>query len=206
MRKFARGLLTMANKPNFAQIKAIEEKNKRRFLALNPSLTEQSGIYILYREENGIKFAYVGQAIHLIDRLVSHLMGYDQHIDKSLKKHKLYSKDNQTGWQIKFFNCTVDKLNILEQQTILDYATAGFQMLNKTSGSQGAGKFGITENKSHKSYRDGVKYGKIATLRQIKKYFDIYIEAVIKEPTSKIKQRKLQEFMELLNGEYKEKD
>ena len=45
------------SKPNFAKIKAIEAQNKKRFLALNPNIPDKSGIYILFREENGIRFA-----------------------------------------------------------------------------------------------------------------------------------------------------
>ena len=74
----------MAN--NFRQAKAIESKNKKRLLAINPKLNEQSGIYFLTRvDEDGFKYAYVGQAKHILTRLAQHLVGY-QHIDLSLKK------------------------------------------------------------------------------------------------------------------------
>ena len=40
----------------FRQAKAVEKKNKERFLAVNPHLDEKSGIYILTREdENGFR-------------------------------------------------------------------------------------------------------------------------------------------------------
>lgn len=191
---------------NYRQIFARKKVEQQKLLKLNPRLTNNSGIYIFIREENGFKYAYIGQALHLLDRLVSHLQGYEQHIDRSLKKHKLYSKDNETGWQLKFFECSQDKLNVLEQQTILDYATAGYQLLNKTSGSQGIGKFTIDEGKERKGYLQGKNDGKIATLRQIKVYFDKYLDFTIKQPTNKIKQRKLEEFRELLNGTDKEEN
>ena len=79
-----RGILSM----NYRQIKAIEQKNKQRILAVCSNVTETSGIYILIREENGFKYAYVGQAKHLLTRLAQHLSGY-QHIDLSIKKHGL---------------------------------------------------------------------------------------------------------------------
>lgn len=183
---------------DYRQIFARKEEEKKKLLALNSQLDNQSGIYIFTRFENGFKFAYVGQALHLLDRLISHLQGYEQHIDRSLKKHKLWSKDNPTGWQIKFIHCHQENLNAIEQQMILEYATSGYQMLNKTSGSQGTEKFAIVDNQ-RKGYLKGKQDGKIATLRQIKVYFDKYLDAVIKEPTNKIKQRKLQEFMEILN-------
>ena len=185
-------------KQNYRQIFARKEEEKKKLLALNSQLDNQSGIYIFTRFENGFKFAYVGQALHLLDRLISHLQGYEQHIDRSLKKHKLWSKDNPNGWQIKFIHCHQENLNAIEQQMILEYATSGYQMLNKTSGSQGTEKFAIVDNQ-RKGYLQGKNDGKIATLRQIKVYFDKYLDFVIKGKETKIKARKLQEFREMLD-------
>ena len=185
-------------KQNYRQIFARKEEEKKKLLALNSQLDNQRGIYIFTRFENGFKFAYVGQALHLLDRLISHLQGYKQHIDRSLKKHKLWSKDNPNGWQIKFIHCHQENLNAIEQQMILEYATSGYQMLNKTSGSQGTEKFAIVDNQ-RKGYLQGKNDGKIATLRQIKVYFDKYLDFVIKGKETKIKARKLQEFRELLD-------
>lgn len=183
---------------SYRQIFTRKEAEKKKLLALNSQLDNQSGIYIFTRFENGFKFAYVGQALHLLDRLISHLQGYEQHIDRSLKKHKLWSKDNPNGWRLQFIHCNQENLNSIEQQMILEYAKNGHQMLNKTGGSQGEGKFAIFDNQ-RKGYLQGKNDGKIAILKQIKVYFDKYIDAVVKEPTNKIKQRKLQEFMEILN-------
>ena len=83
---------------NLRKAKAIEAKNKKRLLAIDPYLDEGSGIYFLVRkDENGIKYAYIGQAKHLLTRLAQHLSGY-QHIDLSLKKHGLYSSENIYGY------------------------------------------------------------------------------------------------------------
>lgn len=183
----------------YRQIFARKKAEQQKLLALNPRLTNNSGIYIFIREENGFKYAYIGQALHLLDRLISHMQGYGQWIDLSIKKHKLWNINNPTGWKIKFFECSADKLDILEQQTILDYATAGFQLRNRTSGSQGKGKATITDTQ-RKGYLQGKNDGKIATLKQIKVYFDKYLDFVIKGKETKIKARKLQEFMELLYG------
>ena len=74
----------------FKKAKAIEKKNKERLLKVNPKLNEDSGIYFLTRiDENGFKYAYIGQAIHLITRLSQHLVGY-QHIDLSLE-NRIYA-------------------------------------------------------------------------------------------------------------------
>ena len=183
---------------NYRQIFAVKNKLKQDLLKVNSKLDNQSGIYIFTRYENGFKYAYIGQALHLLDRLVSHLQGYEQWIDLSLKKHKLWNKDNLTGWEIDFIHCNENELNEKESEIIKKYADAGFQLRNRTGGSQGKGKFAIVDNQ-RKGYLKGKQDGKIATLRQVKVYFDKYITATIKPPENKIKQRKLQEFMEMLN-------
>ena len=59
---------------NYRQVYAIEKKNKERLLKVNSKLNDKSGIYFLLREdENGFKFAYIGQAVHVISRLARHL-------------------------------------------------------------------------------------------------------------------------------------
>lgn len=143
---------------SFAQIKAIEKKNKERILKVCPQATEQSGIYIFSRVENGFKYAYVGQAKHLLTRLTSHLSGY-QHIDLSIKRHGFYSFENPTGYKINIVSCGIGQLDECEQQHILGMANAGYQLRNKTAGGQGEGKAGIAENKPSKGYYDGVKQG-----------------------------------------------
>ena len=63
----------------FRQAKAIEAKNKQKWLALNPKLDESSGIYILTRQdENEFTYAYVGQAKRILIRLSQRLSGYQQ--------------------------------------------------------------------------------------------------------------------------------
>ena len=55
---------------NIARAKVIEQENKKRLLKLNPKLNDRSGIYFLLREdENGFKYAYIGQAVHTLSRL-----------------------------------------------------------------------------------------------------------------------------------------
>lgn len=59
----------------FKKAKAIEKKNKERLLKVNPKLNEDSGIYFLTRiDENGFKYAYIGQAVHILTRLAQHLV------------------------------------------------------------------------------------------------------------------------------------
>ena len=118
------------------QIKAIEKQNKKRLLAVNPKLNERSGIYFLLRtDENGFRYAYIGQATKsVLQRLASHLSGYQQHIDRSLRKHNLYSEDNPYGWRVEFLNFPEDELDEKEKFYIKQYADAGYQLRNVSVG------------------------------------------------------------------------
>ena len=164
---------------DYKQIKAIEKANKERIKKVCPNVTEESGIYILTRFENNFKYCYVGQAKRILTRLAQHLSGY-QHIDLSLKKHGLYSQENKTGWEVDFVECSILKLDRLEQKLIEAYANSGYQMRNKTSGGQGQGKEQIADFKEPKGYRDGLKQGYLNAQRDIAKWckwFDIKYDA-----------------------------
>lgn len=192
---------------NYAQVKAIEKKNKQRFLEVNSDLNEQSGIYFLTREdENGFKFAYIGQTRHILTRLAQHLVGY-QHIDLSMKKHGLYSEENPTGWRVNFKNYPVEELDEKEQFYILKYAQYGYQLRNKTSGSQGVGKAQIDEYRPQKGYRDGIRQGKITLARELKHIIDKHLTVALREDkqNNKVSQQAFEKFNTLLDEEgYKE--
>jgi hypothetical protein len=53
----------------------------------------------------------------------------------------------------------LEELDEAEQKHILDMANKGYQLRNKTSGSQGKGKQGIADNKAAKGYHDGLHQG-----------------------------------------------
>lgn len=181
---------------NYAQVKAIEEKNKQRILSVNPKVTEQSGIYVLRRFEGGFKYAYVGQAKHLLTRLAQHLNGY-QHIDLSIKKHGLASPSNPTGWHIDFI--ITNDLDEMERQKIKEYANKGYQLRNKTLGGQNEGKLGIADNCPSKGYYDGLKQGYNNARREVKHLFDLYLNAVIKaNKPHKTQEKALQKFYDFL--------
>lgn len=196
-----------SSRMNLIKVRAIEANNKDRLRKVNPSLNEGSGIYILTREdENGIKYSYIGQAKHILTRLAQHLVGY-QHIDLSLKKHGLYSNDNHYGWKIGFLNFPEDKLDEKEQYYIRRYAQAGFQLRNKTSGSQGAGKTQIDEYRPAKGYRDGIRQGKISLARELSQIIDKHLVVSIKpgKEKNKISIRALEKFKALIDEKnYKE--
>ena len=188
------------SKPNFSQIKAIEEKNKRRFLALNPKIPNKSGIYILFREENGIRFAYVGQARSIISRLSQHLSGY-QHIDLSLKKHGLYSEDNPCGYQVAFECCPETYLDERERYWIKELANKGFQLRNHTLGGQNEGKGGFDNQKPSRGYHDGLAQGRKALEKELRHIIDTHNFEIRPAKDNKITQKALAKFWELLNYE-----
>lgn len=188
---------------NINQIKAIEKKNKDKLLALNSELNDRSGIYFLLRvDENGIRFAYIGQAKHILTRLAQHLAGY-QYIDFSLKKHGLFSKENPHGWSIHFMNYNLSELDEMERHYITLYAQKGYQMRNKDTGG-GAGKQELGERKEPKGYRDGLKQGRKNASREISNLFDKHLNVSKKsDKPNKIQDRALEKFMEFLEF-YKE--
>lgn len=159
---------------NYRQIKAIEQKNKQRILKLCPTVPETSGIYVFTREENGFKYAYIGQAKHLLTRLAQHLTGY-QHIDLSIKKHGLWSEYNPHGWNVAWGMFNESELDKAEQHYIREYANKGYQLRNKTSGSQGEGKRGLDNQKQAKGYYDGLKQGYLNARKEIANLFSKHL-------------------------------
>lgn len=184
----------------FKQAKAIEKKNKEKFLAVNPYLNEKSGIYILTREdENEFRYAYIGQAVHVLTRLAQHLVGF-QHIDLSLKKHGLYSKENPYGWTVDSYSYSENDLDTQEQYWIKKYADMGFQLRNKTSGSQGEGKAQIADYRPHKGYRDGLEQGRKNLAKELSNIADKHLVISLKPEKSgnKVSERQFEKFKELL--------
>lgn len=189
---------------NYRQIKAIEKKNKDRILKLHPNTPDTSGIYVFYRMEDDFKYAYIGQAKHLLTRLAQHLSGY-QHIDLSIKKHGLWSEVNPCGWKFIWMLCPEYKLDEYEQHYIKEYANNGFQLRNKTSGSQGEGKFGIAENKPAKGYYDGLKQGYKNAQKFVANLFEKHLNYSQKsDKPNKNQEKALAKFEEFLKGDAKD--
>lgn len=191
---------------NIKQAKAIEYKNKKRLLEVNPNLDDKSGIYFLTRtDEDGINYFYIGQAKHILTRLAQHMVGY-QHIDLSLKKRGLYSNKNPYGWKIGFLHYPISELDKWEQYWILEYTKKGYQCrYNKTSGGQGDGKEKINEFKPAKTYRDGLKQGYKNASKEISHLFDLHLEYKIKsEKPNKNQEKakiKFENFLNLHKGD-----
>ncbi len=184
---------------DYRKIKAIELKNKQRWREINPRIPDASGIYILVRiDEQGFRYAYVGQARYILTRLAQHIAGY-QHIDLSLKKHGLWSEDNPYGWTIASYElCRECDLDVMEQRFIKKYADAGYQLRNKTSGGQGDTKEQIADFKPPKGYYDGKKQGYKDAQKFIKSLFDKYLDVSIRGKETVNAQKALQKFKDFL--------
>ena len=181
--------------------KAIEQKNKKRLLEVNPKLDDGSGIYFLTRiDENGFKYAYIGQAKHILTRLAQHFVGY-QHIDLSLRKHNLYSADNPHGWKVNFLHFSINQLDEKEQYYIKEYALNGYQLRNKTSGSQGEGKTQINEYRPQKGYRDGLSQGYKNAVKEIRNIIDKHLIVTLKpdKANNKVSQKAFEKFNEIMD-------
>ena len=191
---------------NYRQLKAIEYKNKQRILKICPNATEKSGIYIFLREEDGFKYAYIGQAKHLLTRLAQHLKGY-QHIDLSIKKHGLWSEDRPTGWKLLCYPYPEWELDKMEQAYIKLYANDGYQLRNKTSGSQSEGKHGIADNKPPKGYYDGKKQGYRDAQKFVANLFEKHLKYGRKsDKPNKNQEKAMAKFEEFLNYKGDEED
>lgn len=190
-----------SNYKNIAKVKAIERKNEKKLLSANPKLDNGSGIYFLTRvdSETGIKFSYVGQAVKIKQRMLSHMTGY-QHIDLSIRKHGLFSEDNPDGWNINFMHFPISELDEKERYYITLYAKNGYQSRNKDTGG-GAGKQELGERKPSKGYRDGILQGKRTLARELSQIISKHLTVRLKpeKQGNKVSEKQLEKFNELLD-------
>lgn len=189
---------------NIKRAKAIERENRERLLKINPSLNDKPGIYFFLRsDENGFKYAYIGQAVNILSRLCSHMTGYSQHIDLSIRKHKLYSSDNPHGWRVEFKNFSISSLDEMEKKYIKMYADAGYQLRNVSIGGQGSERNSgmIGERKPAKGYMQGVQHGKKSLARELNHIIDKHLTVSIRtdKQNNKVSQKAFDKFNDLLN-------
>lgn len=193
---------------NYKQLYAIKMQNEKRIKQLCPDATHKSGIYCFHREdENGFKYAYVGLATKsVLSRCADHLRGFDQHIDKSIRKHKLYSEENPFGWKLDILCfCPAEECNEKEQFYIKKVHQSGRQLLNVTGGSQGKGKFNISENRATKGYLQGLANGYMNARKDIAHLFKLHLNYTTKrQPPTVNQQKALQKFEDFLDWENKE--
>lgn len=184
---------------SYEEILAIQKKHMEMLKKFNPELNEGSGIYIFTRFENGFKYAYVGQAKNILKRLAEHMMRYDQHIDKSLKKRKLFSQSNRNGWFITAYNFPLSILDDQEKAFIKMYHNMGFQLYNTTTGGQGEGKTSMDNQKEPRGYRDGLKQGYLNARRDVAKLFEKNLSVTHQGKLTKFKEKALEKFKNFID-------
>ncbi len=188
--------------PNYRQIFAKKKALENKVLKLCPNAKDEKGIYAFTRiDDHNVGHFYAGQSVKCKARIISHLQGYDSHIDKSIRKWGLYDEvKNPYGYKIHILEYT-SNLDEREKYWIMKYLEKGFQSKNISFGGQGEGKEHLNENAQGKGYYQGVAYGELKTKRQIKVFFEKYLDFTIKGKYNKIKERKFNEFKEWLNSE-----
>ena len=188
----------MSNYRNIAKAKAIENQNKKRLLKVNPKLDDESGIYILWRTET---HGYIGQSVGILTRLAQHLVGYEQHIDRSMKKHGLFSEKNKGGYRIDFIHCSKSELDDKEREYIQKAINSGWVLKNKTSGGQDDKKEKIAEFRPSKGYRDGIKQGKKTLARELSSIAEKHLKIELREDkvNNKVSQKQFEKFNQLLD-------
>ena len=180
-------------------MKAINKDFHNKLIDMGYMIPNTSGIYVFERVE---KYAYIGQAKDLERRIIDHLKNYEQHIDLSLKDRKLHNLNTGDGeWDLTFTKVNINDLNEAERQTIKHYQDLGYVLYNITSGGQDSGKTDINARKPSKTYKQGVEYGKDKKLAEIRQFFEKYLDVCIKGTPNKIKEKKLQEFLEMMKND-----
>lgn len=168
-------------------------------------MQDRSGIYIFYRkdEEGNVVARYIGKSeSSILGRCASHLNGYMQHVDLSLRSHKLYSEDNPMGWRVDVLEyCKPQECNERERFYIEFCKKYGVSLYNIESGGT-AGKTDINQRKEMKGYKKGVQYGYKKAREEVRHLFALHLKARIRsDKPNKIQEKALQKFLDFLNGE-----
>ena len=79
------------------------------------------------------------------------------------------------------------------------YAQNGYQLRNKTSGSQGSGKRKIDEYRPQKGYRDGLNQGYKNASKEVSHLFDLHLDYKTKsDKPNKNQEKAIEKFKEFL--------
>lgn len=145
----------------------------------------------------------------MLTRLAQHMVGYTQHIDRSIKAHGLYSEENKGGYKIDFFHCPESQLDEKEREYIQKAIDSGWIVKNKTGGGQDEGKEKIADYRPAKGYHDGLVQGRKMLARELSHIIDTHLEVSLKpeKQNNKVSIKALEKFKNLLNEEtYKTKE
>ena len=187
---------------NYKQIFAKKAEAEKQLRAICPNISHRSGIYFLTRKDDLDRkwYGYIGKSeTSVLDRMCSHLIGYQQRIDISLKKRGFYSELNPSGWKLVVSYYPKSEVDRWERLWIEKYREAGYVLYNIESGGTN-GKTIIGERKSPKNYRDGLAQGRKALAKELSHIIDTHLEISLKKDT-KVSQKALEKFYDLLKGE-----
>jgi hypothetical protein len=189
------------SKPNYKQIFARKKEAEDKLRIICPqAAVHRSGIYFYMRKDMGGRHGYIGKAVDLCERNVSHILGYAQRIDKSIKSRGFYSEFNPSGWKLDVLYYTKSELDKWERYWIELYRKDGVDLYNVESGGTD-GKTIIGERKPPKTYREGVAFGKMSLARELRHIIDTHHFEIKPEKDNKTTQKALSKFWELLNYE-----
>lgn len=92
------------------------------------------------------------------------------------------------------------ELDKQEQHYIKAYADYGYQLRNKTSGSQGEGKAQIDDYKPSKGYRDGIQQGRKNLAKELSHIAEKHLKIEIRadKANNKVSQKQYEKFIDLL--------
>lgn len=185
---------------NYKNLFAIQKRLEGVILQACPSMPHFSGIYFYTRVDEEGKHIYIGKAVDLLKRSVSHLQGY-QRIDLSLRKRGFYSEENQGGWHLNYLLFPKHLLDEKETYYIKQYQDAGYHLYNIESGGT-LGKTIINEKKPIKTYKDGLKQGYKNAQKDIAKLFEKNLVYSINGNPNKLKERAFEKFKKFLGEDY----
>lgn len=186
-----------SNEINYKKLFAIQKKLENTLKIACPSINHKSGIYFLTRVDEGGKYCYIGKAKDLTKRMVSHLQGYTQRIDISLRKRGFYSKDNENGWHLNVLFFTERDLDKQEAHYIELYRNAGYNLYNIESGGT-TGKTDINTRLPSKNYHDGLKQARKTLKKELNHIINNYLVISLKKNNIR-SQKALEKFYKLLS-------
>ena len=185
------------------QLYANQMEAEKVLLQVCPKALHRSGIYFYLRYDEDGNHGYIGKAKDLMDRNISHIMGYQQRIDISIKKRGFFSSHNPRGWKLNVLYYPKSELDKWERHWIEEYRNAGYDLYNVESGGTD-GKTMIGERKPPKTYRDGLEQGRKSLARDLRHIIDTHLEIKLRNENNKISQKALAKFWELLKTESEE--
>lgn len=101
---------------------------------------------------------------------------------------------------IRYIECPLEDLDEKETELIKQWADAGFQLLNKTGGSQSDGKVVFDNKRPARGYFDGKEAGYLMARREVAHWFNLHLNVSMKKPT-KNAEKALAKFQEFINLE-----